>query len=259
MLNAEILRLPNTADRHHHSHYQLVIGLRGEADMDVEGTGAHLDPKHACIVPTEAAHDFCGDVLNHVLVINIDRDTPALNRSAHPGYDFLSRLFDHPRAIQFDVSLMQFIQSCCQELARVPADHPINHHLASSIVQCLGERVLKTPMPAPTRRDEMDLRRIDRYINANLHRRITVEDLAACVCMSRSQFHERFRQSQQLTPHQYLLQARLYKARELLTQTRLPLWDISHRAGFSGQSALTNAMRRYFGITPAALRRSCDQ
>jgi AraC-like DNA-binding protein len=257
MVEAQVMHLPDDGDHHHHSHYQVVVGLLGEADIDVDGKGAHLDASHACILPTQVAHDFWGDARNNVLVINIDEHMPALREPGNPEYEFLHRFFDKPRQITLDKTLQALIRSCSAELSRREDNPALQHYLAAGIVQCMGSGLLEI---SPGRAFQgpgktVDMVKVDRYIEANLHRSISVEDLASCVCMSRSHFHDRFRYTQGLTPHQYLLRARLERARVLIEETGLPLWDISHRAGFSSQSALTNAMRKHLDLTPSSLRR----
>lgn len=258
MVEAEVMRLPADGDRHHHSHCQVVVGLSGEADIDVNGRGAHLDASRACVLPADVAHDFRGDARNHVLVINIDEHSPELSEPGHPEYELLNRFFDRPRQLSLDTTLQGLIQSCSAELGRRGGNLSIQHYLATGIVHCMGSVLLdlSPTARAPHGNDKsVDMAKIDRYVEANLHRPVSVEDLASCVCMSRSHFHERFRHSQGLTPHQYLLRARLERARVLIEETGLPLWDISHRTGFSSQSALTNAMRKHLGMTPSGLRR----
>lgn len=258
MVEAQVMHLPDEGDHHHHSHHQVVVGLKGEADINVDGRGTHLDAAHACVLPTQVAHDFRGDARNHVLVINFDDHMSALRHPEHPQYDFLNRFFDKPRHFTLDSTLQSLVQSCSDELGRREGNAAVQHYLATGIVQCMGAAFLdiapgkdyRCPPPKA-----IDMAKVDRYVDANLHRAVSVEDLASCVCMSRSHFHDRFRESQGLTPHQYLLRARLQRARTLIEETGLPLWDISHRAGFSSQSALTNAMRKHLGVTPSALRR----
>ena len=41
----------------------------------------------------------------------------------------------------------------------------------------------------------------------------------------------------------------------MLRESNLPLVRIAEECGFSSQSALTTAMRRYMGLTPKRLRR----
>ena len=67
-------------------------------------------------------------------------------------------------------------------------------------------------------------------------------------------FHEVFREVVGTTPHQFLLQARLNQAINLLASTSLSVSEISYRVGFSSQSALTNALRKHKGTTPTRLQ-----
>jgi AraC-like DNA-binding protein len=97
----------------------------------------------------------------------------------------------------------------------------------------------------------LDIQRLDNHIQDNLARRITVAELAQVVCLSPSHFHAQFKDCVGLTPHQYLLKTRLDRAARLLRETPLPLVRIAEECGFSSQSALTTATRRYLGLTPA--------
>ncbi|MNE32131.1 HTH-type transcriptional activator RhaS [compost metagenome] len=99
------------------------------------------------------------------------------------------------------------------------------------------------------------MERIDAHIQDNLSRRITVAELAQVACLSPSHFHAQFKDSVGLTPHQYLLKLRLDNAARLLRESDLPLVRVAGECGFSSQSALTTAMRRYLGLTPKSLRR----
>ena len=105
MVNAKLLKLPIAAHQHRHEHHQIVIGVRGEAELSVDGAGAHLDTWKAYFVPTEARHDYCGNDKNHVLVINLDPLTPAINTPAHADYERMMRVFDKPRTLQMDSRL----------------------------------------------------------------------------------------------------------------------------------------------------------
>lgn len=64
-------------------------------------------------------------------------------------------------------------------------------------------------------------------------------------------FHERFGQ----TPQAWLTDLRLRQAQRWLGDSRLPIVEIALRVGFSDQAALTRAMTRRQGISPAAWRR----
>ena len=253
MLNAKLLKLPIAAHQHRHEHHQIVIGVRGEAELSVDGTGAHLDTWRACVVPTEASHDYCGDHQNHVLVINLDPLTPALNTPAHADYERMMRVFEKPRTLQMDSRLQGLVQFIASEFDRAPDNLTLQQHLGASVLYCMADRIVDRQVRA-THRSVISPEAIRRYILSNLHLKITVEDMASEACLSVSRFHEVFREVAGTTPHQFLLQTRLEQAVNLLASSSLSVSEISYRTGFSSQSALTNALRKYKGITPSKLQ-----
>lgn len=253
MLNAKLLKLPIAAHQHRHEHHQIVIGVRGEAELSVDGTGAHLDTWRACVVPTEASHDYCGDHQNHVLVINLDPLTPALNTPAHADYERMMRVFEKPRTLQMDSRLQGLVQFIASEFDRAPDNLTLQQHLGASVLYCMADRIVDRQVQA-THRSVISPEAIRRYVLINLHKKITVEDMASEACLSVSRFHEVFRDVAGTTPHQFLLQTRLEQAVHLLASSSLSVSEISYRTGFSSQSALTNALRKYKGTTPSKLQ-----
>ena len=252
-LKASVMKLPENACRHHHRHHQLVVGLRGAAEIDVEGLGAYLDSSHACIVPTDASHDFYGDHQNNVLVINLDTANPSISNPRHPDYDRLASLFERPRLLVMDDEMQTLIQLCSRQMQGEAQDDAVERHFAAGIMHCLGRRI-ERPESRRIKVHALDMRALDRFIDRHLQDKLTITDLACEVCLSPSHFHELFRDATGLSPHQYLIRKRLAKARELLLETQLSLADISYQVGFSSQSALTGAFRKYYQVTPAALR-----
>lgn len=232
-----------------------MIGVGGEAEVSVDGIGSKLDTWNACLVPTEARHDYCGNARNHVLVIDLDPYTPALNNPAHRDYELMAPLFERPRNLGMDNRLQGLVQLCAGEFNRAPDNQTMHRHLAAGILHCMSER-LNTAVTAQAGRFGLSPGTIRRYVMENLHKKITVRDLAGVACLSVSRFHETFRAITGITPHQYLLQTRLEQAVQLLTSTSLNISEISFRTGFSSQSALTNALRKHRDITPSALRSS---
>jgi AraC family transcriptional regulator len=98
------------------------------------------------------------------------------------------------------------------------------------------------------------LRLIDEYIEANLGADMRIGDLAALAGMSRFHFARVFRATVGTTPHRYVLERRLERARRLLKTTAAAVRDIAVVTGFADQSHLTRLMKRRFGVTPGVLR-----
>ncbi|MEX0603465.1 MAG: AraC family transcriptional regulator [Marinobacter sp.] len=257
MLNARLIKLPESACQHRHEHHQLVIGVGGEAELSVDGVGSKLDTWNACLVPTDTQHDYCGNERNHVLVIDLDPYLPALNNPAHSDYERLAPLFERTRNLGMDNRLQGLVQLCAGEFSRAPDNEAMHRHLATGILHCMSERIVRTTFGTTkslASRSGLSPDTVRRYVMENLHKKITVQDLARVACLSVSRFHETFRATTGITPHQFLLQIRLEQAIQLLSETSLAISEVSFRTGFSSQGALTNALQKHRGTTPSALR-----
>jgi len=92
------------------------------------------------------------------------------------------------------------------------------------------------------------------YIDSNLGGNIHLSELAEAAGLSEFHFAKLFKQSMGASPHQYILQRRLERAKELLRNPALSLSDISLEAGFADQSHFTNVFRRFVGATPSKFR-----
>lgn len=94
------------------------------------------------------------------------------------------------------------------------------------------------------------------FINDNLQQKITLEDLASLVQLSQYHFCSAFKQSLGISPHKYVIQQRVERAKNLLKQSKLSISDISIMCGFTHQSHLHRHFKRLTGITPKVFRNS---
>jgi AraC family transcriptional regulator len=93
------------------------------------------------------------------------------------------------------------------------------------------------------------------YMRSNLHRRVSLAELAKIARLSPDHFLRAFRTAVGTTPHRHLISLRLDRAQHLLVTTLLPIADIACAAGFSQQSHMTAMMQRERKITPSAYRK----
>ena len=98
------------------------------------------------------------------------------------------------------------------------------------------------------------LQRIEEHIEAHLDSALDIDELAAIVRMSSSHFTRSFHKSVGVTPHRYVIQNRVMRARELLVTTNLPLSEIALATGFSDQSHFSRRFHEIVGIPPGAFR-----
>ena len=102
------------------------------------------------------------------------------------------------------------------------------------------------------------LRRTRDYVDSHLEQTIDLESLAATAGLSVFHFARAFKQSEGVTPHAFILERRIAKARELLTGTSLPLAEIALAAGFADQSHLARRFRQAVGVSPGTFRKLRD-
>lgn len=127
--------------------------------------------------------------------------------------------------------------------------------LAVQLLQNYG--AISAPLPSydgglPT----YQLNQILDYIDAGLAEDIKLADLAGLLNMSPFHFGRMFKQSIGLSPHQYLIQQRVERAKTLLKQADRAIIDIALDCGFSSHSHLTKKFRQITGMTPKAFRSS---
>jgi AraC family transcriptional regulator len=72
---------------------------------------------------------------------------------------------------------------------------------------------------------------------------------------SRSHFLRMFHATTGMTPHRYVLNRRIERARRRLGDADMSIAQVAYCCGFSNQAHLTLAFRKVCGLTPGEYRR----
>ena len=123
--------------------------------------------------------------------------------------------------------------------------HLLRHHCETQVLPITRAGGLATHVA----------RRVDEFINDNLELPLTLAALAEQAQLSEFHFARMFRQHFNKTPHQYVLEMRIRKAKELLTFSSEGLADIALQSGFSSQQHFSNQFKKHCLITPAKYRK----
>src|SRR6202050_857832 len=101
------------------------------------------------------------------------------------------------------------------------------------------------------------LRHVKEYMEAHLQNDLSLHQLARETHYSRGHFLRMFRAATGKTPHQYLIERRIERAKRIFRdEEKTSLIDIAARCGFSSQSHMTRVFREQTGVTPAGITRS---
>ena len=105
-----------------------------------------------------------------------------------------------------------------------------------------------------TRLSLPQLHQVETHIEDHLFESLSIADLAAIVPMSEFHFARLFKAATGESPHRYVTQRRIERAKVFLSVTQLSVAEISTRVGFSNQSHFTTQFRKLTGTTPKGYR-----
>ena len=118
--------------------------------------------------------------------------------------------------------------------------------------------VPKLGQASSTRLPRYKLQRATDYINDNLGEDLTLGSISETLSMSPFHFAHVFKETVGVTPHRYIIQSRMEKARSLLRETDLSITQIAHQVGYASQSHFTTVFRKSIGQTPPAIEATPD-
>ena len=109
-------------------------------------------------------------------------------------------------------------------------------------------------LPPPAKR-RSELQRAITYIQDNLASDLSLDAIAREAGLSSYHFARLFAECFGTPPHQYVILARVERAKALITRDGLPLGEAAQRVGFADQSHFTRHFKRLVGVTPRTFAR----
>lgn len=205
---------------HAHEHFQVLVGLQGVLDLEVEGRGRRIGPGDGLLLAPGDRHDFESAAGSECLVLDTRVDLWSLCGAA-------------PREPAQVGALARYL---AQSLLR---QQPLaTLHGPGLLLEAWG------PGAAARRpRRRIDWPALQAWAQARLEQPLAVADLAARVNLSPSQFALRCHEAYSLSAMQWVRQQRLARARQLRA-LGVPVAQVARRTGYRSPSALTAALRR---------------
>jgi AraC family transcriptional regulator len=142
-----------------------------------------------------------------------------------------------------------------QQLA--PHGRLYSESLVLALVHRLAGTAIKSPMGGKDWIERQTMKRAVEFIHANLDRSLAVREIAEG-CAHRdglSAFCRQFRKLQGAPLHQYVMRARLDKARSLLENGSHNVTEAALACGYGNLSHFSDAFRKVHGMAPSQLMR----
>jgi two-component system response regulator YesN len=96
--------------------------------------------------------------------------------------------------------------------------------------------------------------KIMQYVKANYDRKITLDDIASCVYLSRSYVSSMFKEEMGEGLFAYVNRVRVEKSKVLLLNESVSLADVGGLCGFEDQSYFTKVFKSLVGVSPKKFR-----
>jgi AraC-like DNA-binding protein len=230
---------------HSHGFHQIVLPLEGALEMEVGARGGRIEGCRAALVPAGTRHgcQAAGTGPNNFLVLDWLAEDAADEGVARLGDAGARQPF-----LTYDPGLQHLVRFLGFELAQRRAARP----WGGLLLQALSARLADDAAIHPAA-----VSRALAYIETHFAEPLDVAAIGRAAHRSASYLHLLFRRHLGRSPMAVLADARLDHALALLATTDEPVSRIALAAGYADQSALTRAMRRQRGTTPAAYRRRC--
>ena len=118
-----------------------------------------------------------------------------------------------------------------------------------------GGQAQYVEQPMPVCEDvDADLRAVLEWVQGNLDRQLTVDELARRAAMTPRTFARRFKAATGTTPLQWVLHQRVVAAQRMLEATTVTIDEIAATCGFGSAAALRQHFTKVVGSTPSAYR-----
>ncbi|SDO69348.1 Transcriptional regulator GlxA family, contains an amidase domain and an AraC-type DNA-binding HTH domain [Pedococcus dokdonensis] len=143
--------------------------------------------------------------------------------------------------------------------------HIVRRELGSTVATRIARRMVVPPqrdggqrqyVEAPVPETDCEsMQPVLNHIAENLDAPHTVPDLARLAMMSERTFARRFVAETGTTPHKWIVQQRVLRARELLESTDLPVESVASHSGFGSAALLRTHFQTVVGTSPQRYRR----
>ncbi|NML40771.1 helix-turn-helix domain-containing protein [Chitinophaga sp. G-6-1-13] len=104
------------------------------------------------------------------------------------------------------------------------------------------------------RHEDAPIRQAQEYIEANIHQRISVEELSDRFAIGRRHFVRRFKKATDNTPLEYIQRVRMEAAKKKLESSRMNINEVMYEVGYADSKAFRAIFKKLTGMLPADYR-----
>jgi AraC family transcriptional regulator len=157
-----------------------------------------------------------------------------------------------------DAFLIQSVTRLASELRNGTCEPIFADHMSNIMMLCLlkhHSNAYHLPIRTSSR-FTLDQRRVlEEFIEANLHTKLSIPQLARLLHISITYFERQFSETYFMAPYQYIQKRRIERAKRLLRDPSYTLFEVATQCGFANQSHFNHRFKEAVGVTPGEYAR----
>lgn len=108
---------------------------------------------------------------------------------------------------------------------------------------------------APKAYSEEYVKKAVAFIKNNVHKKVTVYDIAENIGIDRSYLSRLFRKYQNISPQQYIINVKMNAAAQYLKNTDISIAEAANSVGYYDYHVFNKIFKNHFGLSPSAWRK----
>ena len=235
-------------------HHDIIVILKGTIALEIAGAPFELSEGNAVVIPPH--HPFEGEAVSEEAMIWVlhfkDSSTTAKGSPFAADAPDGGKLIPNAVPELLDRLLLEEFTRRWMAAATegsVPPKRRDLDLLGELLLRRFEEAFFRSRQEVPPRLRAV----VEEVLQENLHYSVATMAQRAGVCPSR--FRQLFTQYYGISPIEFLLRARMEKARQLLCETNTPIKEISRIVGYSELAAFHHAFVREVGLSPGTYRK----
>lgn len=250
---------------HYHDFEKIIVFLSGNVTYMIEGKSYVLEPYDILLVGRNDIHkptiDFTVPYERIVMWIHSDFLDKYSTKEENISYCFERAKKEHSHAYRINSPRKMKLFSTLTELETSLNNSSFGKDLYSTTLflqfMILLNRALLYEHLDTTSTIIYDEKIIEilHYINLNLDKEITVEDLSSNFYLSKYHMMRKFKESTGYTIHNYITSKRLLKAMDEIKRG-IPITKVCYDCGFKDYSTFSRSFKSMFGFNPSSYKKN---
>ena len=237
--------------QHSHDFCEILYVAGGAGEAILEGKKFRLAPGDLVVVNPGTLHEERSDAKAPLRLIFL-----AIRDFAVPGLPAGCLSQEKYRVLscgEYQYKMDIYLRELLQETSsQIEFYQEISQGLVSALLVLVMRLIRINPEDEAALSQECQ--KIKEYLDQNFTSLITLDSLSETVYISKHYLSHLFKEQTGVSPIKYLTSKRMEKACELLSETELPVSEVSKAVGYENPLYFSQVFKRVYGISPVKYR-----